>query len=209
MSRLERWSRLKRGNKGEQLDTDEVVLSSEDELLAQESSTDPGAAADTGGSLPPGTTPEPGSLDPSPPDPEPLPPGSDIKPLPEPGLSRGPRRRALRRLLPRDNYGLSDGPDDYDHDYREKLKPLASELAQRLRQWSKPVEDKPVDEETADDGVSEALPSPEHAQTPAPSAHAASPDEPPEAAAGGAVTEPDEFTLDQGRVGKHRQNSQE
>ncbi|SFU28387.1 DUF3306 domain-containing protein [Halomonas korlensis] len=148
MSRLERWSRRKRGDD----DTEEVAEASNVDTV-----TDDTRAAEAGDKLESvhqggeadnvvegaGESPAPGSLDATLPDPESLAPGSDIKAFLEPGVSSGLRRRALRRLFAGDKYGIRDGLDDYDHDYREILKPLASELAQRMRKWTAPVDPPP------------------------------------------------------------------
>ena len=159
MSRLERWSRRKLSEDPEAADASDVEHVS-DTTLDTESGDTVGAASHDGNagqvsevSVEP---PAPGSLDATLPDPESLAPGSDIKAFLEPGVSSGLRRRALRRLFAGDKYGIRDGLDDYDHDYREILKPLASDLAQRMRKWTVPAEKSPeaLEEEQRADEVS-------------------------------------------------------
>ncbi|MGM0534996.1 MAG: DUF3306 domain-containing protein [Pseudomonadota bacterium] len=131
MSRFERWSRLKRG---------EMPPSSEATAAPHEGDgPDPQAALcdePARESVPSGSQ-EPGSLDHTLPDPDTLPAGSDIKAYLASGVSRGLRKRALRRLFAGDHYGLRDGLDDYDDDYRQTLQPLAGEVAGRLRHWTR------------------------------------------------------------------------
>ncbi len=122
MSRLSRWSRRKLG------------IDAEEKVLAEP----PAARNDQSDQAP---EPEPGSLDATLPDPDSLPSGSDFKAFLQAGVSDALRRRALRRMFSSDHYGIRDGLDDYDDDYRQRLKPLTSELAQRLRQWTRRVED--------------------------------------------------------------------
>ncbi|MCA1769259.1 MAG: DUF3306 domain-containing protein [Halomonas sp.] len=124
MSRLSRWSRRKLG-----VDADEEVLAEPPAALNDQ--VDRASAPE----------PEPGSLDATLPDPDTLPSGSDFKAFLQAGVSDALRRRALRRMFTGDHYGIRDGLDDYDDDYRQKLKPLANELAQRLRQWTHRVEE--------------------------------------------------------------------
>ncbi|WP_163557182.1 DUF3306 domain-containing protein [Halomonas sp. NO4] len=132
MNRLNRWSERKRaGQAVPASDAPAHTESSQDADAMVEAPRE--ASADA---TPP---PEPGSLDHTLPDPDSLAPGSDIKAFLSPGVSAGLRRRALRRLFAADHYGVRDGLDDYDDDYRRQLQPLASELAQRLRQWTRQV----------------------------------------------------------------------
>jgi hypothetical protein len=156
MSRIERWSRRKLGNETPDEIDDDTVGEVVEESSADGHDDPPGAssASETDASREELSSVTPGSLDDTLPDPDTLPPGSDIKAFLEPGVSRGLRHRALRRLFSGDNYGIRDGLDDYDDDYREKLKPLARELAQRMRQWTRPVET-PDDEEGEDGALSE------------------------------------------------------
>jgi hypothetical protein len=153
MSRFERWSRRKLDSQTLDDSDDVTIGGSLDESPVdghEESAGYASASKPDAGEEQASVDPAPGSLDDTLPDPDTLPPGSDIKAFLEPGVSQGLRRRALRRLFSGDNYGIRDGLDDYDHDYREKLKPLASELAQRMRQWTRPV-----DAPEEDDGVDE------------------------------------------------------
>lgn len=68
------------------------------------------------------------------PDPDSLPAGSDIRAYLEPGVDKALRKKALRRLFSAERYNVRDGLDDYDEDFREKLKPLSEHVAERLRQ---------------------------------------------------------------------------
>ncbi len=158
MSRFERWSRRKLGNETPDDSDDVTVGEAVEETRVDGHDAPPGASpasqTDALGEEVSSVDPAPGSLDDTLPDPDTLPPGSDIKAFLEPGVSRGLRRRALRRLFSGDNYGIRDGLDDYDDDYREKLKPLASELAQRMRQWTRPV-DPPEEGDGADEALTE------------------------------------------------------
>lgn len=151
MSRLERWSRLKRG------ETEETPVSPEAAADAgdRRSSRPEDPPQEAGHSEHDATeAPEPGSLDHTLPDPDTLPPGSDIKAYLVSGVSAGLRKRALRRLFAASHYGVRDGLDDYDEDFREKLKPLADDVAERLRQWTRRrVEG---DDETPEEEASES-----------------------------------------------------
>lgn len=210
MSRLERWSRRKRGDDTGTVDASNVDAVIDDTRDA-ESSDDIDAAhldgeADNvaGGA---GEPPTPGSLDATLPDPESLAPGSDIKAFLEPGVSRGLRRRALRRLFAGEKYGIRDGLDDYDHDYREKLKPLASELAQRMRKWTAPAEETEEELRANEGSNGEAHSSPDQPERPAEQ------DETPSSEDSMAAEESrqldDDPMLDQGRVGNRRQSGQD
>lgn len=153
MSRLDRWSRLKRGESLEAPPSPDTSRPAE----AEREPTEPDArhSDDTASS-----SPEPGSLDHTLPDPETLPPGSDIKAYMDSGVSAGLRKRALRRLFAANHYGLRDGLDDYDDDYRERLKPLAREVAERLRHWTRrQVEG---DDERTEEAPSNAVAAREH-----------------------------------------------
>jgi len=165
VSRLERWSRKKRGVESDEADaaldnppndstepTSELGLEA-DTLSATSSDTeslDAEASVDD-------ATPLPGSLDHTLPDPDHLPAGSDFSAFMAPGVSAALRRRALKRLWATGNYNVRDGLDDYDADYRQLLKPMATELAGKLRRWANKAEeavDRPAeadDENIADD----------------------------------------------------------
>ncbi|WP_083007243.1 DUF3306 domain-containing protein [Halomonas sp. GT] len=163
MSRFERWSRKKRGVESDEadaaldnppngsaepksgLEADAIsATSSDDDLLDAEATVDD----------PP---PLPGSLDHTLPDPDNLPAGSDFSGFMAPGVSAALRRRALKRLWATGNYNVRDGLDDYDADYRQQLKPMATELASKLRRWANKAEealDRPAeagDENIVDD----------------------------------------------------------
>lgn len=102
----------------------------------------------------------PGSGEAAPlPDPDDLAPGSEISAFMASGVGEALRRRALRRLFAGDQYGVRDGLDDYDDDYR-RLQPLAGELAERLRRWTRPTE-VTVQEETAQEEAPKDEPSTE------------------------------------------------
>ncbi|SDJ78722.1 DUF3306 domain-containing protein [Billgrantia gudaonensis] len=127
MSRLSRWSERKRAIIEDDSTSDafDEAVTNHDAAATNEMDSDLAAPL------------EPGSLDHTLPDPDSLPPGSDIKAFLSSGVSAGLRRRALRRLFAADRYGVRDGLDDYDDDYRQTLKPMAGELAQRVRQWTR------------------------------------------------------------------------
>ena len=146
MSRLERWSRLKRGDVPAQAPAplERPLTSRESEDRDEE-----GPGVDQWGSTVSSDAVSPGSLDHTLPDPDTLPAGSDIKAYLASGVSSGLRKRALRRLFAANHYGIRDGLDDYDDDYRQTLQPLASEVADRLRHWTRHAED-------TDDEASEA-----------------------------------------------------
>lgn len=74
------------------------------------------------------------------PDPDTLPPGSDLTAYLAHGVGRELRRKALKRLFAADHYHHRDGLNDYDDDYR-KLKTLSQEVADRLRQWTRHLDD--------------------------------------------------------------------
>ncbi|WP_161598986.1 DUF3306 domain-containing protein [Aidingimonas lacisalsi] len=136
MNRLSRWSRRKRRQPDDDVPAPEV--SEYDAMpLAEELSGEEHDQPSASSSPPP----EPGSLDHTLPDPDDLPPGSDIKAFLVPGVSAGLRKRALRRLYQAPHYQMRDGLDDYDDDYRQRLKPLAQEVASRLRRWSDKLEE--------------------------------------------------------------------
>ncbi|MBT2773291.1 DUF3306 domain-containing protein [Halomonas sp. ISL-60] len=143
MSRLERWSRLKRNVPQEQ---DAPPASSSAEEPVNELAAEPNASPNEVAQPPHGpdatqTPPEPGSLDHTLPDPETLEAGSDFSAFMVPGVSGALRRRALKRLWSTGNYNVRDGLDDYDADYNKLLKPMGSELASKLRRWTHKVEE--------------------------------------------------------------------
>lgn len=153
MSRFERWSRLKRG---EHPASPEAPLTPPAGETRASEEPDPGPRdpdaperdATSSGS------PAPGSLDHTLPDPDTLPAGSDITAYLASGVSSGLRKRALRRLFAGKHYGIRDGLDDYDDDYRQKLQPLAGEVAERLRNWTRrQLEDDESPDEVTSDGM--------------------------------------------------------
>jgi hypothetical protein len=168
MSRLERWSRIKRG-----LEPDDQPSAAAPETKDRSESpplpldeTDPANRAgsaenyeaddtESGEPIRP-APPPPGSLDETLPDPETLEAGSDFSGYMVPGVSSALRRRALKRLWATGNYNVRDGLDDYDLDYRQQLKPMASELAGKLRQWAKKADESVADK--ANDTQAEQAP---------------------------------------------------
>ncbi|MDW7745132.1 DUF3306 domain-containing protein [Halomonas sp.] len=149
MSRFERWSRLKRGEHPASPEAPLPPRAGDEPAPVSPSSDD---RSDREAS--PAGAPEPGSLDHTLPDPETLPVGSDIKAYLASGVSSGLRKRALRRLFAGSHYGIRDGLDDYDDDYREKLQPLAGEVAERLRHWTRrQLEDDETPEEVPSEGL--------------------------------------------------------
>ncbi len=144
MSRLERWSRLKR-NVPTQEDVSPADAPTNDETTAESSAAayneteQPQQPTDTP-QVPEGE-PEPGSLDHTLPDPNTLEAGSDFSAFMAPGVSGPLRRQALKRLWATGNYNVRDGLDDYDADYNKLLKPMSSELASTLRRWTHKVEE--------------------------------------------------------------------
>ncbi|MBB3229878.1 DUF3306 domain-containing protein [Halomonas stenophila] len=124
MNHFQRWSRRKRGVIGDD-EIDDATASAGREEASDAPSAEPVAAPEA-----PATDPE-AEL----PDPDSLPAGSDITAFMAPGVSAGLRRRALKRLFAADHYGIRDGLDDYDQDFRRTLTPLASQAAERLRRW--------------------------------------------------------------------------
>ena len=143
MSRLERWSRKKRGIEHESDDSQpaepiepqlevETHAPESDGIDVSSSAVDEQEAA---------APPLPGSLDHTLPDPDTLPAGSDFSAFMVPGVSAALRRRALRRLWATGNYNVRDGLDDYDADYTQQLKPMASELAGKLRRLANKAEE--------------------------------------------------------------------
>ncbi|MCO7229593.1 DUF3306 domain-containing protein [Halomonas sp. CnH100-B] len=143
MSRLERWSRKKRGieqNDPEPASTEPTEGAApplEAQALAAKADDDATPAVEQAADAPP----PPGSLDHTLPDPDTLPAGSDFSAFMVPGVSATLRRRALRRLWATGNYNVRDGLDDYDADYTQQLKPMASELAGKLRRWANKAEE--------------------------------------------------------------------
>lgn len=157
MSRLERWSRIKRG-----LEPDDPSPDAKREVPAQHdappsppSDDRPSADARSVEDMPDNDRrdnvddadakakmpPPPGSLDDTLPDPDTLDAGSDFSGYMVPGVSSALRRRALKRLWSTGNYNVRDGLDDYDLDYRQLLNPMSSDLAGKLRRWAKKADD--------------------------------------------------------------------
>ncbi len=155
MSRLERWSRLKRNVPQEQ-DAPPASLPAEesvDELAVEPNASPNEVEPPHHGPDATQALPEPGSLDHTLPDPETLEAGSDFSAFMVPGVSGALRRRALKRLWATGNYNVRDGLDDYDADYNKLLKPMGSELASKLRRWTHKVEeavDKSLDKDESE-----------------------------------------------------------
>lgn len=160
MSRLTRWSQRKRG-----LETPpETASPASPPEAAPSCPRSPGPEGAPG--FPPEATREaqapqaPGSRDAELPDPESLPPGSDMTDYLREGVSQALRRRALRQLWRAPHYQLRDGLDDYDDDYSQ-LMTLSREAAERLRPWIRRAdaalealaEDEPATDEAAPDSA--------------------------------------------------------
>lgn len=164
MSRLERWSRIKR-NVPTQEDMSPPELATREPLekapeehnaaAGHQAEQSPDAALTTQEASP-AQAPEPGSLDHTLPDPETLEAGSDFSAFMAPGVSGPLRRQALKRLWSTGNYNVRDGLDDYDADYKQLLKPMGPELASKLRRWTHKVE------EAIDKTIEEAKSEPSH-----------------------------------------------
>ncbi|QNI04229.1 DUF3306 domain-containing protein [Halomonas sp. SH5A2] len=167
MSRLERWSRIKRGLEPDDQPSapapDAKDHSEPPRPLDETAPSNGGESAEnhevdnTESSEPTRPVPPPpGSLDDTLPDPETLEAGSDFSGFMVPGVSSALRRRALKRLWATGNYNVRDGLDDYDLDYRQQLKPMASELAGKLRRWAKKADESLA--ENANDTQAEQAP---------------------------------------------------
>ena len=147
MSRLERWSRLKRNVPQEQdlpstsLPAAEPDTSVNDAELGHSAPDAVQESDQLPERQPQEQAPEPGSLDHTLPDPATLEAGSDFSAFMAPGVSGPLRRQALKRLWATGNYNVRDGLDDYDADYKTLLKPMDSELASKLRSWTHKVEE--------------------------------------------------------------------
>ncbi|WP_192037004.1 DUF3306 domain-containing protein [Halomonas sp. YLGW01] len=136
MTRLTRWSQRKRGLEPvkEKAPDDPSSLS--------EAGTEPDHNTADSTPLPPtpGEEAPPQAPADDLPDPDTLPPGSDLTAYLASGVSRELRRRALKRLFSADHYHQRDGLNDYDQDYRQ-LKNLPQEVADRLRQWTRQLDE--------------------------------------------------------------------
>lgn len=153
MSRFERWSRAKRGlpvddaSAQEDAATDAMSPAMVDDPASMaKRPEDPGLGEEVDEEAPPA----PGSLDHTLPDPETLEAGSDFSAFMSPGVSSTLRRKALRQLWTTGDYNLRDGLNDYDQDFKAQLKPMAAEMADKVRQWSKKVDDS-LDELTSEE----------------------------------------------------------
>lgn len=156
MSRLERWSRAKRGlpvDDEPPLDSADTNLANAEQMLTEEIDEPPATERGTDA---PTSPPESGSLDHTLPDPDTLEAGSDFSAFMSPGVSGALRRKALRRLWSTGDYNVRDGLNDYDQDFKAQLKPMAAEMADNVRQWTRKLED--VMEES-DDTVHDRYPS--------------------------------------------------
>lgn len=160
MNRLQRWSRQKRGletatakdaaaacdetrvtpDAAQHQTTDDQVtdstasadhsLGDEQMLPAKQASTDVGDQTDA----------------PILPDIDQLDESSDYSAFMAPGVSSGLRRQALRKLWATGDYNLRDGLNDYDHDFKAQMKPMAAELVDKVRQWSRKGQDQALDD---------------------------------------------------------------
>ncbi|WP_416140630.1 DUF3306 domain-containing protein [Halomonas sp. HK25] len=192
MSRLERWSRRKRGLDAEPTSSAEDEGSGEAPPRRVPAPVDKPIAHDTDA-----------QLDDTLPDPESLPPGSDVSRYLQEGVSQVLRRRALRRLWQAEHYQVRDGLDDYDGDYSQ-LETMGREVAERLRHWSRRVGDALESEE--DDTEHTTVPVDERAA----SADEANADAPPAEV----PVDPDRDTTgrladDQGGIGNISDNRQD
>ncbi|MCL7929176.1 DUF3306 domain-containing protein [Halomonas llamarensis] len=174
MSRFERWSRAKRGlpavsdedtpsvetpsveKTATSADDDKAHLDASEHVRQQAEGDEVGGAADESRDALE-APPEPGSLDHTLPDPDTLAAGSDFSAFMSPGVSSALRRKALRRLWSTGDYNVRDGLNDYDHDFKAQMKPMAAEMVDKVRQWTKKVEDA-LDDKTADQADSELKP---------------------------------------------------
>lgn len=141
MSRFERWSRAKRGlpvDDEPPLDSENTNQAPAEQTLTEEFDEPP---VTENGSDAPASPPEPGSLDHTLPDPDTLETGSDFSAFMSPGVSGALRRKALRRLWSTGDYNVRDGLNDYDQDFKAQLKPMAAEMADKVRQWTHKLED--------------------------------------------------------------------
>ncbi|QJQ99086.1 DUF3306 domain-containing protein [Halomonas sp. PGE1] len=140
MNRLERWSRRKRGLEAEPAASAEAVPPPHEAAAASDEPDAP-----------------PPLLDDTLPDPESLPPGSEVSRYLQEGVSQALRRRALRRLWQADHYQVRDGLDDYDGDYSQ-LEPMTREVAERLRHWSRRVNEALEPEEAIEEAAPDEEP---------------------------------------------------
>lgn len=152
MSRLGRWSARKRGQEApadEAADPAPSPSAPESPPETHAASTEEEAEAE------PATAPDDRPEE-ALPAPDSLPAGSDFTPYLAQGISPDLRRRALRRLFATGDYGLRDGLDDYDHDYRQH-RPPSGEVVARLRHWLHELDDdtkapEPAPPDTVADG---------------------------------------------------------
>ncbi|HSH57241.1 MAG TPA: DUF3306 domain-containing protein [Halomonas sp.] len=143
MSRFERWSRRKLGEESEITTPlpDGAPLEEPDTHATHTTSSENLPSENQAGEAREAEPLAPGSLDHTLPDPDTLPAEADFSAYLQQGISRQLRRRALRRLWSAGNYGVRDGLDDYDENYNEVLKPLARDMAEQLRRWTRPSEE--------------------------------------------------------------------
>lgn len=143
MSRFERWSRRKLGEEAEVATplSEGAHLDEPDTHATHTTSSDNQPSEHQEEWAREAEPPTPGSLDHTLPDPDTLPAEADFSAYLQQGISRQLRRRALRRLWSAGNYGIRDGLDDYDENYNEVLKPLARDMAEQLRRWTRPSEE--------------------------------------------------------------------
>ncbi|WP_458525684.1 DUF3306 domain-containing protein [Onishia taeanensis] len=158
MTRFSRWSQRKRGLEPVDEAAPDLTPSAEESRDV----SDPAAVAE-------GETPSQETAAELP-DPDTLPSGSDLTAYLSSGVGRELRRKALKRLFAADHYHHRDGLNDYDDDYR-KLKSLSQDVADRLRQWTRQLDD---EEEEKPQAAS-------HTDSPATEADATSPDAPEDA----------------------------
>ncbi|NWN82893.1 MAG: DUF3306 domain-containing protein [Halomonas sp.] len=139
MSRLDRWSRRKLGEDIAPAPEREPVEAFDKEAL-DKGPFDKERIHEEPVEAPHEEPAASGSLDHTLPDPDALSAEADFSAYLQQGVSQQLHRRALRRLWSTGDYGIRDGLDDYDENYREILKPLSRDIAERLRRWTRPDE---------------------------------------------------------------------
>ncbi|WP_168012852.1 DUF3306 domain-containing protein [Halomonas salinarum] len=156
MTRFSRWSQRKRGLEPDDQQTPDTSSSlKEDELAVHDipiegQTVSSSETDDTTLQVPVDELP----------DPDTLPPNSNLTAYLGDGVSREIRRRALKRMFAADHYHHRDGLNDYDDDYRQ-LKNLSQEVADRLRQWTHQHAEKEDSTEQADQHAQESSDAPE------------------------------------------------
>lgn len=143
MTAFSRWSQRKRGIEPTEEQAPESALTPNEQGAVNRGAMQDGSVTDRETTADGETTPPPEAAE-ALPDPESLPPGSDLTAYLAHGVSREVRRRALKRMFAADHYHHRDGLNDYDEDYRQ-LKNLSQEVADRLREWARQPADQAED----------------------------------------------------------------